>query len=126
MTAYTFPTGLPGNYAVGDTITFNYTGAVQTFSAANIKTMKIELWGAVGGSGGDTPGNGGYTYGTYNTTNGTTLNVYCGGAGFGGGSNAANGYAAPAAAFNGGGLGGLELTQHTELTGVLTAVEQRM
>jgi hypothetical protein len=80
MAAYTFPT-VPGSYVVGDTVQFNYSGAVQTWSASNSTRIKIELWGARGGYGWDTPGSGGYSYGQYLTSNGSTLNFYVGGVG---------------------------------------------
>jgi hypothetical protein len=80
MASYTFPT-VPGSYAVNDTIQFNYTGAVQTWSASNATSIKIELWGAKGGAFGEVGGSGGYSYGQYSTSNGTTLNVYVGGIG---------------------------------------------
>jgi hypothetical protein len=80
MAAYTFPS-VPGSYVVGDTVQFNYSGAVQTWSASNSSRVKIELWGARGGYGYDTPGSGGYAYGEYLTSNGSTLNVYVGGIG---------------------------------------------
>jgi hypothetical protein len=80
MAAYTFPT-VPGTYAVGDTVTFNYSGAQQTWSASNSTRIKIELWGARGGYGYDTPGSGGYSYGQYLTSNGSTLYFNVGGIG---------------------------------------------
>jgi hypothetical protein len=102
MANYTFPT-LPGSYAVGDTVTFNYSGAVQTFTTSNITTMKIELYGARGGYVGDTPGSGGYTYGNYSTTSGTTLYFYCGGIGGNAGGAGFGTAFASRAGFNGGG-----------------------
>lgn len=80
MAEYIFPS-VPATYAVGDTVQFNFTGAVQTWTALNAKKIKIELWGARGGYIGDTPGSGGYSYGEYFTSNGSTLNVYVGGMG---------------------------------------------
>lgn len=80
MAAYTFPS-VPGSYVVGDTVTFNYSGAQQTWSASNATRIKIELWGARGGYGWDTPGSGGYTYGEYLTSNGSTIYVNVGGIG---------------------------------------------
>lgn len=80
MAAYTFPS-VPFSYAVGDTIQFNYSGSQQTWSASNATRIKIELWGARGGYGYDTPGSGGYTYGEYLISNGSTIYVTVGGIG---------------------------------------------
>ena len=104
MTAYTFSTAIPASFVAGDTITFNYNnGSIQTFSTLNINTMKVELYGARGGYVGDTPGSGGYTYGTYSTSNGTTLHFLCGSVG-GDAGHAAFGTAfATRAGWNGGG-----------------------
>ena len=103
MAAYTFPT-VPGSYVVGDTIQFNTSGGGWTFATLNTNTVKIELWGASGGTGeGSSPGGkGGYTYGTYAASNGTTLYINAGGLGASAASNAALN-TQPAAAFNGGG-----------------------
>jgi hypothetical protein len=116
MTAYTFPT-VPGSYVVGDTVQFNYTGASQTFLTSNIVTMKIEIWGAKGAEGvsPSVGGNGGYTYGTYSTTNGTTLYVVCGQLGAArAGSNLTPTGSAPTT-FNGGGLGAYSTNVGTTL-----------
>ncbi len=73
---------------------YGYTGDVQTFTAPQNGTYKIELWGAQGGSYNTViGGKGGYTAGEINLTKGETLYVYVGGEG----SDTAGGY-------NGGGM----------------------
>ena len=104
MAAYTFPT-VPGSYAAGDTIQFNYTGAMQTWSASNASRIKIELWGARGGYGWDTPGSGGYTYGEYLISSGNTIYVYVGGIGGDAYQNTTSTNTSNAG-YNGGGDGG--------------------
>jgi hypothetical protein len=74
------------NYQPGS-ITYNYTGAVQTFVVpAGVIQLTIECWGAQGGSnpinvGGGTGGYGGYASGQLAVTPGQTLYVYVGGQG---------------------------------------------
>ena len=84
--------------------TFNYTGAMQTFTVpAGVTSVTIGAYGAQGGSGaaggsGATGGNGGLgasATGTLTVTPGQVLNIFVGGAG-----------ATPAGGFNGGGNGG--------------------
>jgi hypothetical protein len=81
-------------YNISKTVTFNYnyTGAVQTFTAPYTGTYKIECWGAAGGDGwsGGVKGYGGYSYGNIKLTAGQNIYVYVG--------QQANSY-------NGGGLG---------------------
>jgi hypothetical protein len=66
MSDYIFP-NVPNSYNVNDTITFNYTGDMQSFTPNGITRLKIECYGAQGGSF-DTikGGNGGYTIGELN------------------------------------------------------------
>ena len=86
MASYTFP-NVPDTYADGDTILFNYTGSVQVFDTSKISRMKIECYGAAGGSGnGYSGGNGGYAYGELDCLNNgskfnNTLYVLVGGKG---------------------------------------------
>jgi len=67
--------------------TFNYTGAVQTYTVPDgVGSIQIEAWGAEGGTGtygGITPagGLGGYAIGALEVTPGQILEVYVGGAG---------------------------------------------
>ncbi len=104
MTIYTFPT-VPESYVVNDIVQFNYSGNVQTFSLLNATRIKIELWGAQGGNGGNTPGLGGYVFGEYLSSSGTTLNFYIGGIG-GNTSDNLTGTPITTAGYNGGGEGG--------------------
>ena len=66
---------------VPDMEEFDYTGSVQTFVANHSGRYEIELWGAEGGceTDADLGGNGGYTVGTIELTEGTRLFVYVGG-----------------------------------------------
>ena len=90
------------------TKTFNYTGAMQTFTVpAGVTSITIETYGAGGGSGangssagtttnlGGVGGKGSKAKGTLSVTPGQILNIFVGGAG-----------ATPTAGFNGGGTGG--------------------
>ncbi|MFN4951615.1 MAG: glycine-rich protein, partial [Flavobacteriales bacterium] len=52
------------------TTTFNYTGAVQTFTAPSTGSYSFEAWGASGWTGSSAGGKGGYATGTYNLTAG--------------------------------------------------------
>jgi gliding motility-associated-like protein len=86
--------------------TFNYTGAVQSWTVpAGVTSVIVETYGAQGAAGingggsseGGTGGKGGYVKGTLAVTPGQVLNVYVGGAGApstggynGGGSSAYN------------------------------------
>ncbi len=67
---------------VNDVFTFNYTGALQTFTVpAGVKKIKIEAYGAEGGAS-NTPyngGKGGYAKGEFVVTPGEVLNIYVGG-----------------------------------------------
>ncbi|MBK9300735.1 MAG: T9SS type A sorting domain-containing protein [Bacteroidetes bacterium] len=78
----------------GAPITFNFTGAAQTYTVpAGVTSINIETWGAQGANAavGGTGGLGGYAAGTLAVVPGQILNIYVGGQ---------NGY-------NGGGVGGL-------------------
>jgi len=73
--------------ANAQTATFNYTGSDQTWTVpCGVTTITVTLNGASGGYGGNgslwNPGGlGGIVSGTYNTSGGTTLNIYVGGVG---------------------------------------------
>ncbi|MDC3352495.1 glycine-rich protein [Crocinitomicaceae bacterium] len=77
--------------------TFNYTGAVQTYTVPDgVGSIQIEAWGAEGGTGtygGITPagGLGGYAIGILEVTPGQILEVYVGGAGDSDGPGGFNG-----------------------------------
>lgn len=64
MANYIFP-NLPSSLDTGDTIRFNYTGAVQEFDVGELGNIKIECYGAKGGDAHLSGGLGGYTYGTF-------------------------------------------------------------
>jgi len=96
--------------------TFNYTGAVQTYTVpAGITTLDIDMLGASGGysfAGGitqttDIPGNGGRVQTTLTVTPGTTLNIYVGGIG-----NNADALLPGNGGFNGGADGNANGTSH--------------
>ncbi len=75
--------------------TYNYTGAMDTYTVpAGVTSIHIETWGAQGnggtGAGGGVAGLGGYAEGDLTVTGGQVINLYVGGQ---------NGY-------NGGGIGG--------------------
>ena len=82
------------------TCTFAYSGAAQTFNVPSTVTqVTVTAYGAQGGTavGGAVGGPGGEAVETLNVTPGSTLYVYVGGQGTGGG----------AGGFNGGGAGGI-------------------
>ena len=85
---------------------FDYTGAVQTFTAPVTGTYKLEVWGAQGGAGG---GKGGYSSGNQDLNKNYSLYVCCGGAGK---ADTGTGYTANTqnpggeGGYNGGGNGG--------------------
>ncbi len=95
--------------ATGGTIsqTFNYTGAVQTFTVpAGVTSITIDAFGAEGGTGaagnsvsgatlGGAGGKGSKASGTLTVTPGQVLNIYVGGGG-----------TIPTGGYNGGGAGG--------------------
>lgn len=78
---------------------FNYTGSSQTFTVPSTGRYLIELWGASGG--GDYAGNGAYTSGYINLTEGTNLYIFVGSQG-GEGTKSVIG----TPGYNGGGSGG--------------------
>lgn len=92
---------------VGQSITFSYTGSVQTWTVpACVTQITIEAWGAEGGMGYQSGlvgpgGKGGYVKGTKAVTPGTVLNIYVGGKGQNGGVGVGG-----SGGWNGGGLGG--------------------
>lgn len=70
---------------VGDSVTKNYTGNIQTFVVPNTGLYQLEVWGAKGGDlnnsevGNFVGGKGGYAKGTVKLSRGTTLYIGCGG-----------------------------------------------
>lgn len=84
-------------------IEFNYTGRVQTWTAPNTGTYRLEVWGAQGG-GYLFGGKGGYSSGTINLNKGTVIYIYVGEAGGSGGS--VNNPYGGKGGWNGGGTGG--------------------
>ena len=79
------------------TVTFNYTGSVQTWTVPScVTSVTVDMAGAQGGSG---TGYGGRVQCVYATTPLTVFNIYVGGAGAPDASNAAGGW-------NGGGNAG--------------------
>lgn len=92
------------NPSSGDSQSFSYTGGMQSFTVPADGIYKLEVWGAVGASGGDWNGNpggtGGYSVGYKTLKKGTTLYICCGG--YGKGSWASYG---ADGGYNGGGYG---------------------
>jgi hypothetical protein len=67
----------------GGSQTFNYTGAVQTFTAPTTGVYTLEAWGAQGGNDPSNPnaifgGRGGYAKGDVTLTAGQTIQIYVG------------------------------------------------
>lgn len=88
------------NCVTGGSQTFNYTGAMQTFTVpAGVCDVTIQAWGAEGGDCGFSGGQGGYATGDLTVTGGDILYVYVGGQG----TNNSQG----SGGFNGGGTGGI-------------------
>ena len=82
-------------------ITFNYTGSQQIWTVPDdVYNIKIQVWGAQGGS--DYGGKGGYSYGMLSVSPGNNVYVYVGGQG----SSGYNG--TKAGGWNGGGSGWCE------------------
>lgn len=79
-------------------VDFYYTGDIQTFTAPENGTYKLEVWGAQGGSPSNDVhgGYGGYSVGTIDLDEGDTIYICVGGAG---GNDSSD-----PAAYNGGGL----------------------
>ena len=66
------------------TFTYNYTGAVETFTVPSTGEYKLELWGGQGGSISNYIGGyGGYSTGTVSLTKGQVLYIAVGGKGAG-------------------------------------------
>jgi len=101
------PTDTTTYYAQSDvevfTQTFNYTGAVQTFTVpAGVTQLSVNAYGARGGWGNyKRPGYGGQVQATMNVTSGQVLNLYVGGQAQG--YNEPNNYNAKLGGWNGGG-----------------------
>ncbi|GHU08160.1 hypothetical protein FACS189431_3910 [Alphaproteobacteria bacterium] len=118
-----------------DTVDFNCTNNIQTYTVPSTGKYKIETWGAEGGTGGSGAvgaggigGKGGYTVGEYDLTGATNLQIvvgcrgvdgqtksvdlFCGGGagGWGAGGGGGNGWCSSDAAGGGGG-GGLSLVK---------------
>lgn len=99
---------------IGESVTKNYTGAVQTFVVPNSGLYQIECWGAKGGDlnistvGNYRGGNGGYAKGIAKLRRGQTVYIYVGGTnGFnGGGTGGHYRYDDGAGAWTWGGIGG--------------------
>jgi gliding motility-associated-like protein len=84
---------LTANAFAQETVTFNFTGAVQTYTVPScVTSIDIVMAGAKGG--GLNGGNGATVSGTISVVPGQVLEIYVGGTG-----------GCPAAGFNGGGLG---------------------
>ncbi|WP_168735899.1 glycine rich domain-containing protein [Cohnella fermenti] len=82
---------------------FDFTGAVQTFTVPATGTYTLELWGAQGGSySGSNGGHGGYSTGQVNLTKGETLYINVGGT-TGTGAGGWNGGGSTAGVAKGGG-----------------------
>ena len=78
-----------------------YSGSERAFTIPTTGYYKLEAWGAQGGGSTNAGGNGGYSTVVYQLTQGTTLYIYCGGAG-----SAHSGITGGAGGWNGGGKGG--------------------
>lgn len=92
---------LGGGGGPGGSITFNYTGASQTWQVPAGKTsIQIECWGAQGAT--SVRGLGGYAKGSLVVTPGQTLYIYVGQAG---GFASGSGMQFTSTTFNGGGRG---------------------
>ena len=83
--------------------TFNYISEeqAQTLTIPATGYYQLEAWGAQGGKSTNSGGKGGYSTVVYQLTQGTTLYIYCGGAG-----SAHSGITGGAGGWNGGGKGG--------------------
>ena len=88
---------------------YDYTGNVQTFTASEAGTYKLEVWGAQGAKGLLAGGKGGYSSGNQDLNKNYSLYVCCGGAGK---ADTGTGYTANTqnpggvGGYNGGGNGG--------------------
>lgn len=94
--------------AIGSTLSFSYTGSVQTYTIPKSGTYRIDLRGSQGGSlGSNVGGKGGLSRGDIYLSAGTVLYIYVGEKGIG----------RNAATFNGGGLGVLSGTGNGAMSG---------
>lgn len=111
MATYDLTSSIPTSIKTGDILNCPYSGTYKTITLPK-GTYKLEVWGAQGGSYSTTyyGGKGGYSVGTLNLTDESTLYLYAGGQGTGGTSSGAK-----AAGWNGGGAG--YSTSTTYLTG---------
>jgi hypothetical protein len=81
---------------------FSYTGSVQLYTIPYSGTYKLEVWGAQGGAGSESPGAyGGYAYGNIRKNQGDIIYVCIGGKG-----NDHSSYTGGLGGYNGGGSGG--------------------
>lgn len=85
----------------GESITFDYTGNIQTWTVPGTAIYKLEVWG---GEGGGKNGQGGYSVGYKQLSGGTVLYIAVGGKG-GDGSPFVIGSGYNPGGFNGGGSG---------------------
>jgi hypothetical protein len=88
------------------TLTFNYTGSVQTWVVPNgVNEVNVELFGAQGGANGIgfLGGEGGFAAGSLSVSEGQTLYIYTGGSGVNGGWNGGGICASPWEGGKGGG-----------------------
>ncbi len=126
LTILSFLIGCLGASYAQNTVTFNYTGALQTWVVPNCVTqITVTLDGGGGGSGAessnssnDIGGLGGMVIGVLTVAGGTTLDIYVGGqgangsiaggglGGWNGGGDAQAGYSGPPWTYFGGGGGG--------------------
>ena len=67
--------------------TFEYTGAVRTFTVPRTGTYTLEAWGAAGGKGANEGAYGGYAKAQFNLSIGDVLYIYVGGKGGDGGAS---------------------------------------
>ena len=87
---------------------FGYTGRVQSYTAPETATYKVDAYGAAGGNDAHTGGKGGRIYGSFNLSKGETIYIYVGGAGGVGATNSGGGWpgggnAGPSGTSGGGG-----------------------
>lgn len=88
----TIPTTTLGCSCNGsNSLSYVYTGGLQTFTVPPCATYTIEAWGAQGGNTASAGGSGAYIKGTFTTTPNTVINVLVGGQGGGGGGGGYSG-----------------------------------
>ncbi len=107
--------GPPSSISFANSISFNYTGNIQTWTVPNgVCWIKIKAWGAGGGGGasiadgsiGGRGGGGGYVEKFLKVTPGDVLTIYVGGGGTGGKTSAGGGGGAGGWGYGNGGNGG--------------------